>query len=121
MMMIIRNPDVAVQYICLTTFSSALWQWILPSVHGWFHHQAMKYVAWSADQIFTGSMLIKYIGSRECVPQASHTQAMARCIRLLVVAGSSAINNKSTYDEEEIKKQEIKNLKTISINENGEH
>jgi hypothetical protein len=63
-----------------------------------------------------GSMLFRSIGSCEYFPQASHTVLIERRTRL--AAGTSAMKYTRTKNQQEIKKQEIKNLKTICISEN---
>jgi hypothetical protein len=73
-------------------------------------------VAWRADQISDGSMLFRSIGSCEYFPQASHTVLIER--RTLLAAGTSAMKYTRTKNQQEIKKQEIKNLKTFCISEN---
>ena len=51
-------------------------------------------------------------------PQASHTVSMERRTPSRLAAGTSAMKYTRTKNEQEIKKQEIKNLKTLCISEN---
>ncbi len=81
----------------------------------------IKNVAWRADQISARSVLIKSIGSRECVSagitHSGVTVLMAH--RARSATGTSAMKYTRTKKEKEVKKQEIKNLKTICMSKNG--
>jgi hypothetical protein len=75
----------------------------------------IKNVAWCSYEISDRSNPSEVAN---LFPRASHTMKIAQYARL--ATGVSIMNYTRTENDKEIKKQEIKNFKTICISKNGE-